>query len=364
MKNLFTPTFGKIPLCLAGRDDILNDILDALDDEPGNPNLSTILVGARGTGKTALLAYIAEKASAHGWICANVTCGNGMLEDILIQLGRSAKEFLHSEGGKKLKGVSIGQLFSIEWENREEAEPQNWRSRLTDIIEKCNADNVGVLLTVDEVQPNYEEMIQLAAVYQHLIRENRKAALLMAGLPQQVSLLLKDKSVSFLRRAQYRKLGRIPDGAAETAFEETITQSGRTIDAKALRTAVKEADGFPYMIQLVGYRTLQQNPQAIPVSAEDVRTGARWARRDLTDHVFRTTYEELSAGDKKYLSAMLPDKNASSTAEIARRMECSAGYASKYRQRLMEQGIIRSAGRGSVKFDMPGFREFLEEEQG
>ena len=67
-KNPFKPTFGSIPIAMAGRETVIRDILEGLDNEPGDPNRASILVGARGTGKTVLLASIAEKAQERGWI--------------------------------------------------------------------------------------------------------------------------------------------------------------------------------------------------------------------------------------------------------------------------------------------------------
>ena len=37
-----------------------------------------MLIGPRGTGKTALLGSIGQEAAAHGWVVAQVTAGEGM----------------------------------------------------------------------------------------------------------------------------------------------------------------------------------------------------------------------------------------------------------------------------------------------
>jgi hypothetical protein len=47
-KNPFTPTFGSIPPLLAGRDKAISDILDGLDNGPGDSTRSTIYVGPGG----------------------------------------------------------------------------------------------------------------------------------------------------------------------------------------------------------------------------------------------------------------------------------------------------------------------------
>ncbi|MDR1799127.1 MAG: ATP-binding protein [Bifidobacteriaceae bacterium] len=45
---------------MAGRQAMIDSILEGLDNGPGDPNRASLLVGARGVGKTALLTAIAE----------------------------------------------------------------------------------------------------------------------------------------------------------------------------------------------------------------------------------------------------------------------------------------------------------------
>ena len=74
-----------------------------------------------------------------------------------------------------------------------------------------------------------------------------------------------------------------------------------------------------------------------------------------------TTYRELSDKDIEFLLAMLPDSGPSRTSEIAKRMGVASNYASQYKRRLLEDGVIGERGRGLVGFDIPAFREFLSE---
>lgn len=59
-----------MPHYLAGRDAIISDLVDAFDRQTRAPELTTLISGVRGTGKTALLSRIAQVAEAHGWISA------------------------------------------------------------------------------------------------------------------------------------------------------------------------------------------------------------------------------------------------------------------------------------------------------
>ena len=185
----------------------------------------------------------------------------------------------------------------------------------------------------------------------------------MAGLPYKISALLRNDSVSFLRRAQIHQLGRIDDYEIEHALEQTINQAGRKIAPKALDSAVHAIGGFPFMMQLVGFRTWAVHPENTVISAEDVSTGIKLANAEMRARILETTYRELSKGDLKFLRAMLPDEGESTVATIAKRMGVKSNYAGQYKRRLLEQGVIGERGTSAVGFDIPGFRELLEETQ-
>lgn len=53
------------------------------------------------------------------------------------------------------------------------------------------------------------------------------------------------------------------------------------------------------------------------------------------------------------------DTGPSSTAVVAERMNASLQLASNYRSRLIEAGLIETAGRGEVTYSIPGLREHL-----
>ena len=60
--NPFTPMFGKVPAYMAGRELLIDEMVQAFELPDSNPNLCSIFVGARGTGKTALLTYLGYRA--------------------------------------------------------------------------------------------------------------------------------------------------------------------------------------------------------------------------------------------------------------------------------------------------------------
>jgi predicted transcriptional regulator len=55
--------------------------------------------------------------------------------------------------------------------------------------------------------------------------------------------------------------------------------------------------------------------------------------------------------------AMCEDENTSTFADILIRLDVTKGYASKYRQRLLDAGLIQREGRGA--FSLPFMRQFI-----
>ena len=360
--NPFTPVFGKVPPFMAGREQILHDMALAFESNGNSPDLCSLFVGARGTGKTALLTYLAHEAEQLGWIAARVTAAPGMLEDILQRLHESAAHLLDQPDTRRLTGIEIAPIGGVTWEHQ--SVPANWRTRMNAFFDALADTDTGILLCVDEVNIACEEMEQLVTAYQHFVGEGRKAALLMAGLPHRVSALLSGTSTSFLRRAARHNLGPIPRYEVEETFRLTVESGGRSIDDEALRAATDAIDGFPFMLQLVGYRSWNAAGTADLIGIDAVSRGVRLAREELEARVFGATWTELSRGDRAFLRAMAQDDGETNRAMLAKRLKRSSSYVSTYKKRLLEAGVIEEPEHGVFKFALPGFRSYVLKKMG
>ena len=230
---------------------------------------------------------------------------------------------------------------------------------MSDIIDQLNEAGTGLLVTVDEVDPTLDEMIQLAATYQHFVTDGKRVALLMAGLPNNVSTLLNHKTVSFLRRAQQYHLGRIADYDVREALIRTIQENDRLADAEGIDRAVRSISGFPFLLQLVGYRVWDLTSDSKEISSRDFDLGIKIARDEMDDRILAATYRELTAEDKRFLITMLDDEEESTTADLVERLKRSPQQVSRYRRRMIDAGIIGERGRGLVAFELPFFRDYL-----
>ncbi len=357
--NPFTPVFGKTPAVLAGRELIIEALANALESSESSPEVCSIISGVRGSGKTTLLQYLKYCAEEMGWIVASTTAQNGMLEDILQRSYAAASHLANTKNGRKLNSIKAFN-FAVSWEN-EDAPKLNFRSQITNLLDALQETDTGILFMVDEINGSLDEMKQLSTVFQHLIGENKKVALFMAGLPYHVSSLLQGKTTSFLRRAAQFRLKNLQDFEVEEAFELTVKQGGRKITQDALNLAVKEIAGFPFMLQLVGYRSWVACGQGETMELEHVKSGAKIAKEELKSRVFGATIAELSRGDIQFLQAMKKDGTPTTRAEIAQQTGRTSAWISKYKKRLLESGVIEETLLGDLNFSLPGFAEYLGE---
>ena len=144
-----------------------------------------------------------------------------------------------------------------------------------------------------------------------------------------------------------------------------MEDAGKGITNDALAAAVEAIEGFPYMLQLVGFRAWSECPDERDViDAGTVKRGIALAQKDFEMRVIRATVNELSDVDMDFLVAMLSDADVSRVADLEKRMGKSSGYISRYRGRLIAEGVIEPAGRGKVRFALPGLRAYLEEATG
>ncbi len=357
--NPFTPTFGTVPAILAGRDEILADYQSFFSHEPNSPNKATIFIGARGTGKTALLSSIGALAAEEGWITASTSETPGMLEDVLEQAQRAGCEIIPPEPDRRMTSATLGPL-SATWDNVPKS-IGNWRTRMTDLIEQLNERDTGLLITVDEVRSALDEMVRLVTCFQHFVSERRKVALAMAGLPYHIHKLVSGESTSFVRRSMQYRLSSLPDSAVESAFRKTIEDAGGHIQPDALAECVTAIEGFPYMLQLVGYRAWEESGGQ-SITRENARNAIATAQKEFEERIIEATVRELSDRDLQFLGAMLEDDRESRLGDIADRMGVKPSYATKYKSRLLNQGVIDEPARGRAVFAIPGLRAYLEHE--
>jgi hypothetical protein len=313
-------------------------------------------------GKTALLLELADRAGEYGFVVARVTSSEQMLQEILQTIQINGEKYIPKP--RKIKGVSAGALgFSLGLTFSDEVERKyGFRIKLAMLADELAKHDKGVLILVDEVQSTGLAMRELATTYQHLIGEQKNIAIAMAGLPNAVSAVLNDEVLTFLNRAHKVTLQSIAIPEVELYYANAFKEMRKTVTPELLSRAAQATRGYPYLMQLIGYNTIELSKNDQTILAPIVSAAIELSTHTLTENVFATSIKLLSEKDIQFLHAMAQDVDESRTAKVMERLQVSNSYFQQYRQRLLDAGLIAQERRGVYAFTLPYMGEYLRGE--
>lgn len=365
-RNPFSPTFGASPPVLAGRDEILEDVDDALETGPTHPDYTSLFIGVRGAGKTVMLNAVEDLARQRGWLAISDNASpTGFVGRLTSSVARLLEEHGQPDQDRRIKGVTAAG-FGVEFELDPNSDPaQGFRELLTELGRVLDQRGTGLIITIDELQGgDLDEIRQFGAVLQHVTRrEQLPVAFAGAALAQIEETLLSDDVATFLQRCSRYDIDRLDSQATAFAIAGPIQQRGGTIDDEALGTAVEATSGYAFMVQLVGFHSWKAAPDPTAVvTVDDVATGIAEAERRIGRLVLAPTWRSLSDVDRRFLIAMARDDGPSRITAIAERLEVEDGYAGVYRHRLIKAGMIIATGKGRIDFAHHSTRQWLRTE--
>ncbi|MBR5969863.1 MAG: ATP-binding protein [Lachnospiraceae bacterium] len=362
-ENIFSPSFGRKPTVLLGREQIIDDFAEGLKGPVGNRDRATLIMGQRGSGKTVLLLSMAEKAAELGFIIASPTVsGDGMSERILEKIEYEASRITSSKkkrisgGGIGVLGVSANLSFS-----QEEQSGHSFAYKLTRLSEKVNAMGRGILILVDEVQGNHPELRELAIAYQELVGAGLDVAIAMAGLPGAVSSVLNDKVLTFLHRAKKVSLPDLKTGEIDAFFLHAFETCGLTVSDTDRWRAAEAAEGSPYRMQLIGHYMTRYAGSDGRLTKSHLTKALQTAEADYKNGVCVAIAESLTDVERAFLASLSPEGNTP-IREVAEAMHSAPDKVNNYRRRLLDAGIIISPRRGEVRCAIPLLVEYLREQ--
>ena len=106
MSNPFHASFGVSPPLLVGRDNLLDDFSEALEDGPGAAGRATLYTGARGAGKTVMLNAVEDRARQRGWLIVSETATPGFVSRMTQQhLPRLLRDFDPKAVQRRMSGA-------------------------------------------------------------------------------------------------------------------------------------------------------------------------------------------------------------------------------------------------------------------
>ena len=363
-QNPFKPTAGKMPPVLVGRDKVVNDFIEGLENGEGAPGRLMRITGPRGSGKTVLLSELAGIAHDQGWLVVNAAATEGLLDSIRRKLLKAP--------ALELSSIKVGGRFASLEMRQSEVYDEDFETVFDAAAREMTAQGKGLLVTIDEIQDASHEGIRaIATAVQFLIRDNQNIALVFAGITTGVLDLLNGKAMTFLRWAKPEELDAIPVEEVRESLRIAIEDSGFSAEDGALDVAAQATAGYAYLIQLVGYYVwratwlrCRESEGQIVITEADAAHGVEEALSEFKDAVLETAISDLPKTSIKFLLAMSEKGMVVAVGEIAKSLGKTTGYFSPYRRQLLSRQVIEQTAPGYVTFSIPFMREFLIERKG
>lgn len=373
MPNPFKPTAGKMPPILIGRQSIIDDFKEGLENGAGAPGRLMLITGQRRYGKTVMLTELGRVAKDAGWEVISETASEGMCDRLASALVRP---------GMKLRGANVqpsigvsgilnaslgGASFSVDQVALTLREVVNQR------LAKMPRGK-GIVFTIDEAQAaSMADMVALATTIQHVIRDEdmrdvsdsdkHGVAFVFAALPSLMDELLHERVLTFLRRSVQHDLGLVAYPDVRSAYIEVVREGGLAIDSEVAELAAEASDGYPYMIQLVGYYMWRaaEVRGSKEIEEADVIQGKKDALVLFDDAVCAPLFDGLTAAQKLFVKAVAKEApQPAKVSEIANRAHRSASWVSKYRASLIKERVVESAGYGLVRLSASHLAEYVQ----
>ena len=348
--NPFKPTAGKTPPMIIGREDVLEEFNEGLINGPGAPGRLMRIAGVRGT---VLLDECARLAQDRGWTVIKEVATEGLCQRILEQL-QPKVQAKHARFEPAVAGISLGSI------DIERIGPS-----LRDAIRQTISKNGnGLLITLDEVQDaELDEVRTLSIAIQQIFGEDLDIAFVFAGLPSMIESVINGKTLTFLRRALPFDLKAVAVTEVTYPLEETIETSGMELKPGIASQLAEATQGYPFMIQLVGYYAWQlaRRAHATIIGEEEAERGIATARERFCAMVIEPALQRIPPTCIAYLLSMASLGQTCSTSMVADDLNKTPQQVSSIRSRLLRESIIEAPSYGKVSFAIPYMRDYLND---
>lgn len=384
-KNPFSPGAGTPPPELAGRQDILEHALIALERvKNGRSEKSMLLIGLRGVGKTVLLVEIQHLAEEKGYKVAMIEAYESRhkkslaellalhLRPVLFDLDRGEKL---SEKAKRALRVFKSFISAIKFKVNDlefylNYEPEKGAADsgdletdlaelLTAIGEAAKDRHTAVAIIIDELQ--YVDEVELSALIMAVHRISQKSLPLIvigAGLPQLVGKTGNSKSYAE-RLFTYPPVGPLEKKDAKIALQKPVQELGVKFTEEALDDIIRETKCYPYFLQEWGKHAWDVAEHS-PITIDDVKKATKHSIQNLDKDFFRVRFDRLTPSEKRYVRALAElGSKPQRSGDIAEKLGVAVNRVAPLRSQLIKKGMIYSPAHGDTAFTVPLFEEFL-----
>ena len=337
--------------------------------------------GPRGVGKTSLLREVQRRADARDIATVWVTGGGGttLLQTLALQV-----EELTSSWSKKTRGRVVGAVEQVKIiagvpgvagveATLRPGSGEQVASMKTLVVEATRAaleeGHRGLVLLIDEIQDADADSLRgLAVTWQDLQAEQTDlpVGVFAAGLPETPEVIA--DAATFSERFAYRHLERLSSEASGLAIVKPAAEQGVRWTDEAIDMVVQQTSGYPYTLQLYGDAAWiaagYPDPGAV-IDVTHVRAGQAQVDEDLRG-LFRARWNKSTEVEQQFMTAMAAASEGFEPAQravIAALLGRDSRAVSMARASLIDKGFIATAGHGLLEFTIPGFGNFVRQQQ-
>ena len=360
MNDPFMPTFGKAPLLFLNRKELIDNYIYELtySNELNTPYQTTMISGVRGLGKTAMLSEIETQISQlDDWIVIDLRNTDDIVDQLISILRHESKVNLRSID-LQLKRIRTKHFdFELNTKTTENT------IMLEGILKQLQKKHIKVLIGIDEAAST-PALRDFALLYQQMIRKSYGIALLMSGLPEDITELQHNKVLTFLLRSEKIKLPFLDRNSVERSFIKYFMDGGRKIDVLIAHELANMTLGHAYAFQLLGHILWRETKPGDSINRELIDRIKNRYITVLKQNVYQIIYAKLTQPDRDFLQGMSQvEQSPVRISDAVKYTKHPSNYWSAYRQRLIDFQLIRQTSRGFVSFCLPYFREFMQSEK-
>ena len=340
--NPFTLAFGKPPVRLINRYADIDNIITTFDADY-TISYTYLIEGVRGGGKTVLMSSVAnELKKDDSWIIVNLNSTQDLLYGLAKSLENTVKnipDFLDKGFNLSVLGVGIG----IGTDDKE----KDNISVIQDLLSYIKKKNKRLLVTIDEVMHD-DNMRVFASQFQIFLREDYPIYVIMTGLYENIYAIQNDPGLTFLLRSPKIRIEPLSLSQITRQYMQ-IFEIGQD-EAKMLADVTK---GYAFAFQALGllyweYRD-ELSLDEILIKFDDMLDG----------YVYKKIWEGLSKQEKKIILS-LEDDTVIATKDLLKRTGIKTNSYPKYRERLINKGVVMAPEHGTVVLALPRFRGIVE----
>lgn len=357
MNNPFNPSFGRIPEIFLNRGQLINNVTTELDN-PNSPYKISIVYGMRGVGKTTFLTEVGRKMSEkENWIVVDLAMESDLfatlIDNLYIRANTTIQKMFES-----IRGLSFS-AFGLELSADIKQTLSTYQGILTQMFSRLRDSGIKVFITIDEVKSN-KELKKFASYYQLLNREDYPVALMMAGLPKNISELQNEDVMTFLLRGKRIALSSLNLIQIEFSYKNVFQHAQYNVSSEILSKMAVMTKGYSYAFQLLGYLVWNKAKKEKSIDQELLNEVIPEYILELDQNAYTKIFDSLSKQDRNFLYAMAEsNENKVLIKDIREKLHRPSNYVANYRRRLLDDQVIEVTDYGEVAFTLPYFKEYI-----